>query len=100
MGWLTVVDTNLLARILAPTPDSQNAPLAESNAASEEEQATEAADQDDGKCPALLFLVKISLTVSTDKENRPRRTTRLGKKPEGKSSHPLVIEKKDCLTGV
>ena len=86
MGWLTVVvDTNVLARILAPTPDSQNAPLVESKAASEEEQVAEAADQDDGKCPGLLVLVEISLTLSADKENRPRRKTRLGKKPEGKS---------------
>lgn len=99
MGWLTVVDTNLLARVLAPTPDSQNAPLVESNAASEEEQAAEAADQDDGKCQALLFLVEMSLTVSTDKENRPRRKARLGKKPEGKSSHPLVIVKKEMSDG-
>ena len=95
-----MVDTNVLARILAPTPDSQNAPLVESNAASEEEQAAEAADQDDGKSPPLLVLVRISLTVSTDKENWPRRKTRLGKKPEGKSSHLPVIVKKDCLTDV
>ena len=71
----------------------------ESDAASKEEQAAEAADQDEGKCPALQSLVDLSLTVSIDKENRPRRKARLGKKPEGKSSHPLVIEK-DCLTSV
>ena len=49
VGWLTLVGTNAIRRVLAPTPSSHNEALLEANAELDEEQAARATDQDDGK---------------------------------------------------
>lgn len=49
MGWLTLVGTNAIRRVLAPTPSSQNEALLEANAELDGEQAAQATDQDDSK---------------------------------------------------
>ena len=46
---------NAIVRVLAPTPDSQDEPLLESNTAPGKEQAAETVDQDEGKCLTCLF---------------------------------------------
>ena len=101
-----------MTRALAPTPNSQNEGLLNSTPATEEEresefadevnsaksdveEAAEIADQSEGEL--LLTAVRcerICLTVSTDKENRPRRKAWSGEQQEGKLPVQLIGRRK------